>query len=206
MFRLIMLLSSLYLLLLQAASATEPLNAGEWAQPVDKSFNLYRMTPLLYRSALPGSDNLDLLNHLQVRTVVSLIKDDDSQWAGSTLMRLVSYPVHADRVDDADVIHVLGQIQEAQRLGPVLLHCKHGRDRTGLFAAMYRTAIEGWDKEAALDEMRNNGFGDDASMADAIDYVTHADVPAIRKALAEGDCGPGCQWRERVIAQLSVQR
>ncbi|MCY1396347.1 hypothetical protein D9M71_113160 [compost metagenome] len=76
----------------------------------------------------------------------------------------------------------------AERLGPVLIHCKHGRDRSGLMAAMYRTVVQRWSKAEALREMRQGGFGDPQAMADAVAYVEKADVKGIRRALVRGDC------------------
>ncbi len=161
---------------------------ADWAKPVDKSFNLYQMSPTLYRSALPASQNLPELQQLKVKTVVSFIKDDDKTWIGEQPIDVVSFPTHADRVDDADVLKVLRILQQAQQQGPVLMHCKHGRDRTGLFAAMYRTVVEGWSKEDALKEMTQGGFGTEDDMTDAIAYVQKADVDKLRQALASGAC------------------
>jgi hypothetical protein len=42
---------------------------------------------------------------------------------------------------------------------PVLIHCKAGLHRTGRFAAIYRMEYEGWPKEAAVRELRANGYG-----------------------------------------------
>ncbi len=159
-----------------------------WAAPVDQSFNLYRMTPRLYRSALPGGRDLPLLEQLQVKTVVSFIKDNDAEWLGESSIERISIPLHADRVNDADVIRVLHILQDKQADGPVLMHCKHGRDRTGLMAAMYRTVIQGWSKQEALDEMRNGGYGDAQDMDDATRYVENADVEKIRDAFVNGEC------------------
>ena len=161
---------------------------ADWAKPVDKSFNLYQMSPTLYRSALPGSQNLPELQQLKVKTVVSFIKDDDKTWIGGQPIDVVSFPTHADRVDDADVLKVLRILQQAEQQGPVLMHCKHGRDRTGLFAAMYRTVVQGWSKEDALKEMTDGGFGTEDDMKDAIAYVQKADVDKLRQALASGAC------------------
>ncbi|MCJ1885644.1 tyrosine-protein phosphatase [Pseudomonas sp. LA21] len=178
------LIASLTTLPALAAGETQ----ADWAKPVDKSFNLYQMSPTLYRSALPGSQNLPELQQLKVKTVVSFIKDDDKTWVGNQPIDVVSFPTHADRVDDADVLKVLRILQQAQQQGPVLMHCKHGRDRTGLFAAMYRTVVEGWSKEDALKEMTDGGFGTEDDMKDAIAYVQKADVDKLRQALASGAC------------------
>ncbi|MFJ3259197.1 dual specificity protein phosphatase family protein [Pseudomonas sp. NPDC086581] len=172
---------------------------ADWAKPVDKSFNLYQMSPTLYRSALPSGQNLPVLEQLKVKTVVSFIKDDDRAWIGQQNIAVVSFPTHADRVDDADVLKVLRILQSAEQNGPVLMHCKHGRDRTGLFAAMYRTVIQGWSKEDALKEMVEGGYGTEDDMTDAIAYVQKADIGKLQLALASGACSTsalaGCQLK-----------
>jgi protein-tyrosine phosphatase len=172
------------------SQAVKPMSVSQadWAVPVDKSFNLYRMSPTLYRSALPDTHKLPVLQSLQVHTVLSFIKDNDATWLGQTPIRRLNIPLHADRVDDADVLRVLRTLQEAEKLGPVLMHCKHGRDRTGLMAAMYRTVIQGWSKDDAISEMRDGGFGDVRDMTDAIHYVEQADIARIRQALVAGEC------------------
>lgn len=125
------------------AAETAATRSPAWAQAVDPSINLYRMSPTLYRSALPNAQSVALLQRLQVKTVVSFIKDDDRAWLGQAPVRVLSLPTHADRVDDAEVLSVLRQLQAAEREGPVLMHCKHGNNRTGLFAAMYRIVVQG---------------------------------------------------------------
>ncbi|MEN0106032.1 MAG: tyrosine-protein phosphatase [Pseudomonas sp.] len=162
--------------------------AETWAQPRDSSFNLYEMSPTLYRSALPKPQNLALIKELQVRTVVTFVKDDDRLWLGDSDINLINMPLHADRVDDADVLRVLNTLQLAETRGPVLMHCKHGRDRTGLMAAMFRTVIQGWSKQEALSEMLNGGYGKEDDMEDARAYVEQADIGKLREALTNGRC------------------
>jgi hypothetical protein len=53
---------------------------------------------------------------------------------------------------------------------PVLLHCRAGLHRTGCMVAVYRMEYEGWSPQAALRELRENGFGEAACEA-ANDYV-----------------------------------
>ena len=43
---------------------------------------------------------------------------------------------------------------------PVLYHCAAGLHRTGWMTAVYRMEYEGWSKDAALDEVKANGFGE----------------------------------------------
>lgn len=54
---------------------------------------------------------------------------------------------------------------------PILLHCKAGLHRTGVLVAVYRMEYEGWSAAAAIRDLKENGFGDDAATA-ANDYIT----------------------------------
>lgn len=169
------------------APATEVRPAG-WAQPLDKSINLYRMAPGLYRSALPKTQDWPQLERLGVATVINFYQKSDEQWLRDPRVRQVQLPLRTDRIDDADVIEVMRSIRQAQAQGPVLIHCKHGQNRTGLIAAMYRIIYEDWSKEQALAEMSGGGFGGEDRMGDAERYIRDADVGALRTALESGAC------------------
>ena len=86
------------------------------------------------------------------------------------------------------MLAALRAIQEAETNGPVLMHCKHGSDRTGLMAAMYRVVIQGWSKEEALNEMTLGGFGTSNGFKDGVRYMMRADVAKLRHALLNGEC------------------
>src|SRR5260370_184568 len=42
--------------------------------------------------------------------------------------------------------------------GIVYVHCKRGKDRTGMVCAYYRVKIEHWPVDKAIQEMFDNGF------------------------------------------------
>lgn len=160
---------------------------ASWAQPLDSSFVLYKMSDSLYRSALPHEHDVEWLQEHNVQTVINFYQKPDSLWLHDTSIEKIQIPLRTDRIDDADVLQVLRSIVRAEQKGNVLMHCKHGQNRTGLIAAMYRIVFEDWSKADAMAEMEQ-GFGGEARMADATRYLENVDVEAIKQALASGAC------------------
>ncbi|MEQ6328234.1 dual specificity protein phosphatase family protein [Pseudomonas sp. B11D7D] len=175
-----------------AAPTTQNL-AGEtrpqsWAKSLDKRLNLYRIQPNLYRSALPDSEAQPMLKELGITTVINFYQRSDSAWLHDPTVRQIHLPFHTDRVDDTDVIAALRSIRQSQELGSVLIHCKHGQNRTGLIAALYRIVYQGWSKEQALAEMRGGGFGGEPRLGDAERYLQQVDIEQLKTALESGAC------------------
>lgn len=170
------------------ADGASSLRSPEWAQPVGDQFNLHQMTPTLYRSALPNSNALPVLENLKIATVINFLPESDATWLTTSDIKQVQLTYRTNHVDDSDVLAALRAIQDAETKGPVLMHCKHGSDRTGLMAAMYRVVIQGWSKEDALNEMTLGGFGTSNGFRDSVRYMMKADVDKLRTALANGDC------------------
>jgi protein tyrosine/serine phosphatase len=170
------------------AADSEQARPGEWAQPVEKDYNLYQMSPTLYRSSLPDGGALPLLTKLKIGTVITFLPESDARWLSTPGIERVQLPYRTNHVDDSDILKALRAVQAAEAKGPVLMHCKHGSDRTGLVAAMYRVVVQGWSKEDALNEMTEGGFGDSHHFKDGVRYMMQADVEKLRAALANGDC------------------
>ncbi|MBA4244594.1 MAG: protein-tyrosine-phosphatase [Pseudomonas sp.] len=179
---------------------------ASWAQSLDSRINLYRMAPDLYRSALPSARDLPQLQALGIATVINFYQRGDEQWLKDPQVVQVHLPLRTDRIDDADVIEALRSIRQAQSRGRVLIHCKHGQNRTGLIAAMYRVIYQDWSKEQVLAEMRGGGFGGQERMGDAERYLRDADIPALRSALATGACRTSawalCALKDRLLGAI----
>lgn len=170
------------------ADETSSIRSLEWAQPVGNQYNLHQMTPTLYRSALPDRNALPLLQQLKIGTVINFLPESDADWLKAPGIRQVQLSYRTNHVEDSDVLAALRAIKEAEANGPVLMHCKHGSDRTGLMAAMYRVVVQGWSKEDALNEMTLGGFGTSNGFKDGVRYMMRADIDKLRTALANGDC------------------
>lgn len=184
--------------------ATETERPVGWAVPLAEQWNLYRMQPGLYRSALPDGDAVPLLNQLGVTTVVNFYQRSDAEWLKEPDVHQVHLPFHVDRVKDSEVIAALRSIREAEQQGPVLIHCRHGQHRTGLIAALYRVVYQGWSKQQALAEMYGAGFGGGRRLGDAEEYLLQVDIERLRAALDSGACSTSrwawCSIRERLFS------
>jgi tyrosine-protein phosphatase SIW14 len=90
-----------------------------------------------------------------------------------------------ESIDDLLVVKALGIIQQAEK--PILIHCWHGSDRTGVISAMYRMVFQNWSREQAIDEFVNGGYGYHASFYPNIEnYLQTVDVAAIRSQVMAG--------------------
>lgn len=154
----------------------------EWAVPVDKAQNLYRIAPDLYRSAQLDEAALPLLKSLGIKTVVSLraFHSDRRLLSGSGI-RMVRVKILTWNIGDDDVVAALRAIRAGANDGAVLLHCQHGADRTGLVSAMYRLLYQNWTREQALDELVNGDYGYHALWKNIPEYLRTVDLETIRK-------------------------
>lgn len=143
------------------ATGTAPRDRpSHWAQPVPNVDvdNLYRVDTRLYRSAQPDEAGFEELYDLGIRYILNLRQHHDDR----KRMGNLPFDYHHIRIDTTEMNYdqlVEGVAYLLQANGPVLVHCKHGSDRTGAMVAAYRIVANGWSKEQALDEFRNGGFG-----------------------------------------------
>lgn len=166
-----------------AAQAAE--RPAQWAQPVQLqgSDNFYKVSDELYRAAQPSKDDMRAYEKFGIRTVINLrgFNSDKSEVRGTGL-KLVEIPIKTWRAgDDKNVVAVLQAIRDAEK--PVLIHCMHGADRTGMMVAMYRMVEQGWSREAAVDEMMNGGYGFHTVWDNITDYMKSVDVERVRARL-----------------------
>ncbi|WP_322028439.1 dual specificity protein phosphatase family protein [Paraburkholderia sp. J76] len=143
--------------------------------------NLFCVTPSLYRSARLTRRDVPHLQALGIRKVVSFraFHSDDAILAGSQIA-VLRVPINTWRICDKDMIAVLRILRTVDDDGPVLIHCQHGADRTGLVCALYRVVYQGWSKSAALEELRHGGFGFHTIWRNIQRYFERVDIEALR--------------------------
>lgn len=164
-----------------AQAPVAPERNAEWARPLPHVSNLHQVTPVLFRSAKLDSADVAQLQALGVKTVISLRSfHSDTQVLDGSGIRAVRIPINTWAIRDKHVIETMRSIRAAEQQGPVLLHCLHGADRTGMMAAMYRMLYQGWPREKAIDELKNGGYGYHAVWKNIESYLQRVNVDEIR--------------------------
>jgi protein tyrosine phosphatase (PTP) superfamily phosphohydrolase (DUF442 family) len=155
--------------------------------------NLFWVSPDLYRSAQPDKTGMISAKMMGIKSVVSLRESDsDPRLSRGTGLALKSVPMEAWDIEGEELLAALRAIHESPK--PVLLHCRHGSDRTGLVVAAYRVVFQGWSKEDAKNEMINGGYGfhkvwkNIPKMVDRLDAeALKAQLPGLQAADWPGD-------------------
>jgi protein tyrosine/serine phosphatase len=167
----------------QDSSKTEPTRPETWARPVELEGapNLHRVSDDLYRSAQPTAEGMKALKKMGIRTIVSLrYFRSDRDEIGTTALDYVRIPIQAFRMKDDHIIRFLNVVLDTGKT-PVLVHCKHGADRTGTACAAYRMIVQGWTREEAIREMKKGEYGFHKIFGNVIKYLEELDVEKMRK-------------------------
>lgn len=156
-----------------------------WATPVAAAGapNLHRVNDSFFRSAQPSAEGMKNLEALGVKTVLSLRSfNSDKQEARETKLQLVRVRFDTWDVDEDELIEALRILRDPARQ-PVLVHCKHGADRTGMIVALHRILFEGWTKADAIDEMKNGGYGWHSVWTHIPRYIETVDADALKRRI-----------------------
>jgi protein tyrosine/serine phosphatase len=161
-----------------------PLRDQKWAAPLHHAQNLHRVTTAFFRSAQPLKDEVSALHALHIRTVISLRAfHDDGKLLQKSGVNLIRIPIYTWNISEDKVVAALRALRSAEKEGPVLLHCLHGADRTGLISAMYRIFFQNWTREQALNELLHGGYGFHSMWKNIPRYLRSADLEKIRRLL-----------------------
>lgn len=177
-------LSCTALLVTASAVSAQESRSPDWAAPVAEARNLFRVHQDFYRSAQLDSKDLALLQSLGIKTVVSLrsFHSDTSIFKNSSI-KLQRIGINTWSINDTNVISALRAIKAAEKDGPVLLHCMHGADRTGLVTAMYRILYQAWTKEKAMEELMKGGYGYHSMWKNIPEYLKKVNIEKIREGV-----------------------
>jgi protein tyrosine/serine phosphatase len=143
---------------------------------------MYRVDEGIYRSEQPDRKQFHALEKYGITEILNLrYWHSDNKYAKGAGLTLHRVKMNAHDANDFDVVAALRIIKN--RKGPVLIHCHHGSDRTGLIVAMYKIVFRNETKAKAIDEMANGGFGFHAIYDNIIRYINNVNVDSIKKQL-----------------------
>lgn len=112
----------------------------------------------LYRSGQPDDEGFEDLEKKGLKSSLSLREyHSDKDEAEDTDIKLYHYKLAAGSVTEEELLDCLKIIQAAPK--PILVHCWHGSDRTGVVCAAYRIAVQNWKIEDAIKEFTDGPFG-----------------------------------------------
>jgi uncharacterized protein (TIGR01244 family) len=121
--------------------------------------NFAEVEPGLCRGAQPSSAGIKELAHRGIRTIINLRDDpvsSEPKDVAAAGMVYVHIPSNAAIVSPAKISRFLQEVQTQPR--PIFVHCRAGRDRTGLQIAMYRMVVEKWPRDRAIAELYAHGY------------------------------------------------
>ncbi|NTF07960.1 dual specificity protein phosphatase family protein [Agrobacterium rubi] len=110
----------------------------------------------LYRSAQPsGADVEKYAQQFGIKTIINLRDEDRGDWyrdeknaAEANNIQLIDFPLSSSKEVPQDRAEELARVMK-NAPKPVLIHCEHGANRTGLASAIYVGAVAHKSEQAA---------------------------------------------------------
>lgn len=141
--------------------------------------NLHRVDEKVWRSGQPTRCGFHELKKDGIGEVLCLRRwhSDKDEARG---LKLHHIRMSAGDIRDEDIVAALRVMISADK--PLLVHCFHGADRTGVVVAMYRMVVQDWPREKAIAELEDPRHGHHADIFPNIrEYLETVDVEKIRR-------------------------
>lgn len=155
-----------------------------WAKKVDYTGleNLYKLNDSIFRSEQPDSIEFANLKRIGIKSILNIrTQQKDKAISGNQDFNYYFVRMRAERIRDVEIEKTLKIIKDAPK--PILIHCKHGSDRTGIVIAMYRIVFENRTKEEALNELQNGGYSYNKIFINIPRYIKEVNILKIRNNL-----------------------
>ncbi|OAA69840.1 tyrosine phosphatase [Cordyceps fumosorosea ARSEF 2679] len=129
--------------------------------PVDgRPSNFGIVVPGFYRSSYPKQHDFEFIKSLKLKTIVTLANKEEFQdelaaFVNANGIRQVKFDMKGTKKEaiPLDTMAAILQLTLDKRNYPLLIHCNHGKHRTGCVVAAARR-VAGWEVDPALDEYR----------------------------------------------------
>ncbi len=135
--------------------------------PPERMFGLPGLTHVgrvatgIYRGAMPRPEGYATLAKMGVRSVINLrSRNEEKEQVEVHGMRSFGVPMSTFGDVNPEMVRKAVALMADPANQPVFVHCRQGRDRTGVVVAVYRMEIDGWSPKEAEEEMQAYGFHD----------------------------------------------
>ncbi len=120
-----------------------------------------RVASGIYRGAMPRPEGYATLAKMGVRSVINLrSRNEEKEQVEVHGMRSFGVPMSTFGDVNPEMVRKAVALMADPANQPVFVHCRQGRDRTGVVVAVYRMEIDGWSPKEAEEEMQAYGFHD----------------------------------------------
>jgi protein tyrosine/serine phosphatase len=125
--------------------------------------NFAKVDQYVYRGGDPTAVGLTELGAMGVKVDLDLREKGDAteverKEAEKLGIKYVNVPMKPFSAPTGDEMERALLLLIENKLGPVFVHCRRGKDRTGTVIACYRIRHDGWSNRDALAEARKHGM------------------------------------------------
>ena len=155
-----------------------------WAVSVETQsvHNLYMVDTGVYRCAQPDKTAFAELKIIGISEVLNLrYLRSDKRYAKTTDLTVHHVKMLAGKSDFDKLVKTLRIIKN--RNGAIVIHCKHGADRTGLVLALYRIVFQDWNKQDAIDELENGNYNFHPVYGNIPEFIRNMDAELLKSAV-----------------------
>jgi protein tyrosine/serine phosphatase len=129
--------------------------------------NFTKVDANLYRSGVPSDEDMAAFAGMGIKTDITLqslsgkeagVVAHEKAVAKKVGIKVVHLPLPWGQDPPEAMLDKYFDVFEKPENLPAIVHCKHGRDRTGTLVALYRIVKSKWTNERAFKEMGAFGF------------------------------------------------
>ena len=123
--------------------------------------NFGKVNDNYYRGSQPGKRQMAALKAMGVKSIVDLRRDyvpEERQWASELGMSYFNIPLRSGRRATKEQTEYFLRLVNDPANGPVYVHCRGGKHRTGALTAIYRITHDNWTADQAWEEMKKYDF------------------------------------------------